>query len=103
MWTADNPTPSDSRGMVFAACSSSSRATESAPPETAAQIRSPGWIVSRLKASRDGAADDAGDEDDEGEEERGIAIILNGAVLLGVSSAAQRRTGKGRVDRRVDR
>ena len=68
-WTADSPTPSELRGWALAACSRSSRATESAPPETAAQTRSPGrmWVRSSVGS--------------------GFAIVTNGT--------ARRRCGGG--------
>ncbi len=48
-WTAERPTPRASRAVVLAAWRARRRATESAPPETATQRRSPGWMCSRLK------------------------------------------------------
>ena len=49
MWVALRPTPRDSRGVELAACSVRRRATESAPPETATQMRSPGLMLVRSK------------------------------------------------------
>src|SRR3984957_18015508 len=48
-WTALRPTPRESRDVELAAWRARRRATESAPPETAAQRRSPGLISLRLK------------------------------------------------------
>src|SRR6266852_5763606 len=56
MWTALRPTPRDSRGVELAAWIVRRRATESAPPETATQMRSPGLMLERSK-SRVGETD----------------------------------------------
>jgi hypothetical protein len=50
MWTALRPTPRESRGVVLAAWRVRRSATESAPPEMATQIRSPGLMLERSKA-----------------------------------------------------
>ncbi len=49
-WAALRPTPRDSRGVELAAWRVSRRATESAPPEMATQMRSPGLMWVRSKA-----------------------------------------------------
>jgi hypothetical protein len=54
MWTALRPTPSDSRGVALDAWRVSRRATESAPPERATQMRSPGLRLERSKGSAEG-------------------------------------------------
>jgi len=41
--------PRDSRAVLLAAWRVRRRATESAPPEMATQMRSPGWICVREK------------------------------------------------------
>ena len=49
-WAALRPTPRDSRLAVLAVWRVRRRATESAPPEMATQMRSPGWMWVRSKA-----------------------------------------------------
>ena len=51
MWTAERPTPRESRFAEFAAWRVRRRATESAPPEMATQMRSPGLMLERSKGS----------------------------------------------------
>ena len=53
-WAAERPTPRESRWRELAAWRVRRRATESAPPEMAAQMRSPGWMWVRSKARVDG-------------------------------------------------
>ena len=54
-WAALRPTPRALCFAVLAVWRVRSRATESAPPEMATQMRSPGWMCVRSKA-RVGAA-----------------------------------------------
>ena len=56
MWTALRPAPRDSRGVELAAWMVRRSATESAPPEMATQIRSPGLMFARSKARAGGIA-----------------------------------------------
>src|ERR1700678_811966 len=56
MWAALGPTPRDSRGVEVAAWRVRRRATESAPPEMATQMRSPGLMLERSKGSAGGIA-----------------------------------------------
>src|SRR5258705_8672478 len=51
MWAALRPTPRDSRGVELAAWRVRRRATESAPPDMATQMRSPGLMLERSKGS----------------------------------------------------